>query len=453
MSLVRTRPSLATGVLFCEALEKSSAAASAAPAAPTPATRAAAPAPAPVPVAAGISLAAVAPNEEEVGVASFFSSFRWLSDADRRSLLTDRLSTRRKGGVPVYERMLPGESGRKFNGSGVRSRLMLVLDADLRGNGVSGEEVEAYDFFSVLAVLLSEMLLRCWCSCCCGVDSVVCSCGVGLLDRFLMASFSGSGVWGGGDGSRSLGVPCDLMLSRRSLSAPRDLRRNLSFPGERAGCSSSIPSIAPDLRADGDSNRALSRCFGVLLGVVSGQSFRCTPLSRMLGFSWRIALETCGESVTNPLSRLASGEACRFRELLCDDKPPWRLSGSSSEPSSWTGGRLEIDRRKSVLLDTRGMGRRLCRDSNSSAGSSCSAISLVANTSSSAMSSGNEKALFTGDGDRDRSRRCLSFLPSFASGASLGIVSESCRAMPQLSSILLSSGNECLLVGDSRTGS
>lgn len=213
MSLVRTRPSLATtGVLFCEALEKSSAAASAAPAAPTPATRAAAPAPAPapvpVPVVAGISLAAVAPNEEEVGVASFFSSFRWLSDADRRSLLTDRRSTRRKGGVPVYERMLPGESGRKFNGSGVRSRLMLVLDADLLVNGVSGDEVEAYDCFSVLAaLLLSEMLLRCWCSCCRGVDSAACSCGVVLLDRFLMASFSGSGVWGGGDGSRSLGVP------------------------------------------------------------------------------------------------------------------------------------------------------------------------------------------------------------------------------------------------------
>ena len=317
MSLVRTRPSLATGVLFCEALEKSSAAASAAPAAPTPATRA------PAAPAAGISLAAVAPNEEEVGVASFFSSFRWLSDTDRRSLLTDRLSTRRKGGVAVYERVLPGESGRKFNGSGVRSRLMLVLDADLLGNGVSGDEVEAYDFFSVLAALLSEMLLRCWCSCCCGVDSAAaCSCGVDLLDRFLMASFSGSGVWGGGDGSRSLGVPCDLMLSRRSLSAPGDLRRNLSLPGERARCSSSVPSIVPDLRADGDSNRALSRCFGVLFGVVSGQSFRCTPLSRMLGFSWRMALETCGESVTNPLSRWASGDGGRFRELLCEDKPP-----------------------------------------------------------------------------------------------------------------------------------
>ena len=52
---------------------------------------------------------------------------RWLSD--RKSPLI-RLSTLLSGGVLVPEdRMLPGESGRKFSGSGVLSREMLVFDA------------------------------------------------------------------------------------------------------------------------------------------------------------------------------------------------------------------------------------------------------------------------------------------------------------------------------------
>lgn len=198
MSFVRTRPSLAMGVVFCEPLELLAA-------------RARAAAPAAIPRAAAAVAASLWSLSSSVLV-------RWLSDTDRRSPLT-RLSTRRRGGVAEWsERMLPGVSGRKVSGSGVRCRVMLVLDADrlaiiaLVSDGVMG------DLEYWRSALLSEITRRSDTMGVSAADSLS-SCRV---VRFLARVFCGSGVRGGGDGLRSFGV-CPRALGVKLLGSTASL--------------------------------------------------------------------------------------------------------------------------------------------------------------------------------------------------------------------------------------
>jgi hypothetical protein len=224
MSLVRTRPSLATGVVFCEALELLAA-------------RATAAAPAAIPRAAAAVAASLWSLLSLLLAAESSDVLRWLSDTDRRSPLT-RLSTRRSGGVAEWsERMLPGVSGRRFSGSGVRSRVMLVLDAErlatiaLVSAGVMGD-CEYWRCWCWWSALLSDTTRR---SDATGVVAASAApkfrSGAGslsscLVARFFTNDFCGSGVLGGGEGSRSLGV-----CPRTLLPGSGDLLGALCFSG------------------------------------------------------------------------------------------------------------------------------------------------------------------------------------------------------------------------------
>jgi hypothetical protein len=192
MSLARTRPSLATGVVFWAFLEISSEA---------PRTAAPAITPAAVAAVATLSLLALAARS------------RWLRDTDRRSPLARLSIRRRSGGVPAYDRrLLAGLSDRKLSGSGVLRRDKLALDDARRAVGpllsaALGDGCGCW--------LLSETLLCEAAKGAAGARLAVGSCCCcWRADRFLtVIVFSGSGVFGVGDGSRSRGVSGPTTLS------------------------------------------------------------------------------------------------------------------------------------------------------------------------------------------------------------------------------------------------
>ena len=171
----------------------------------------------------------------------------------------------------------------------------------------------------------------------------------------------------------------------------------------------------------------------------SAQSRKCTPLSRTALPPWLPAVDLSSlASLSLPSTTPASAVTLRV------GAPPCSISAaSSSDSSSCTGGRLVWDRMNSEKLAMRGS-RTGWSWSWSSVSACClqsaSASSRLLNTSSSAMSSGNEKARCICHGDCDRSCSSVSALVDAAAMgiaasesyvSDLGIVSESIRPSPR----------------------
>lgn len=396
MSLARTRPSFAMGVVLCAdrceadkfggccCWEVEDSGVAAAGLVCDCSERGAPSRAAPPPIAAAVAPAALWPGRSCSRALAAKSRCPLLYEAERRSPLA-RLSIRRScsegvgEGVLLFlllpalnERKLPGVFGRA--GSGVlRRRARLVLDGIWRtiaaaparaGAGAAGA-AGAGGF--QLSATLAEGVVPLAGTVAGGARCLgTCSPPVG---------FSGSGVRGGGEGSCRRGVSGPkvtlapigplwaLSGDRRSSRALLLLGVSRPNPSFSAGFFvsplSSSHFFSGILGGDGDNDWRLcsrSRCRTGVKGRVfpapSSESRRFTPLSRR-GLSCAGA-RRCGEPEENPLSRCRSGV-----RAAVDRGGDRGLAGglpdsSSSESSSCTGARLDCDRINSEKWDSAG---------------------------------------------------------------------------------------------------